>query len=130
MKQHVLSQRSRLNLKGVKPELVAVVCLALKLSKVDFTVTCGMRSLPEQRELVADGKSKTLKSYHLYQKDTFAHAVDLMPCGFDEFDDITDEAWKDVADAMSAASVMLHTPVYNGYQMWGWDRSHWQMEVS
>lgn len=38
------SKRSEDNLKGVKPQLVAVVCRALELSLMDFGVTEGLRT--------------------------------------------------------------------------------------
>lgn len=126
MKQHVLSKRSRNNLKGVKPEIVAVVFLALKLSEVDFAVIDGVRTVTEQKWYFENGRSKTMNSMHLIQDDGFSHAVDLMPCGFNTFDDITDEAWGYVNTAIYNACEVLNYPVYNGYDMWGWDKPHWQ----
>lgn len=60
-----LSQRSENNLKGVDPNLVAVVRKAITLTPVDFVVIEGLRSLERQKELFAKGASKTLKSNHL-----------------------------------------------------------------
>ncbi|MFK7870764.1 MAG: M15 family metallopeptidase [Roseobacter sp.] len=60
-----LSKRSLSRLEGVKPELVEVTKRAIKLTSVDFGVTCGMRTLEEQRALVAKGASQTMKSKHL-----------------------------------------------------------------
>lgn len=68
-----LSQRSQDRLVGVNPQLVEVTKLALDYSAVDFGVTCGLRTLEQQRLLVADGKSQTLKSKHLEGK-----AVDVV----------------------------------------------------
>lgn len=42
-----------------------VVERALSLSEVDFGITEGVRSLERQKELVASGKSQTMRSYHL-----------------------------------------------------------------
>jgi peptidoglycan L-alanyl-D-glutamate endopeptidase CwlK len=50
---------------------------------MDFSVIEGMRSLHRQRTLVADGKSKTMRSKHLKQPDGYAHAVDLYPYPID-----------------------------------------------
>ena len=52
-------------LRGVHPLLIAVVCRAIRLTTVDFTVYEGLRSLERQKELVASGASKTLDSRHL-----------------------------------------------------------------
>jgi len=60
-------------LQGVDPRMQDVVKDAITLTKVDFGVICGMRTEDEQRELVAKGASKTMKSKHLD-----GLAVDLM----------------------------------------------------
>jgi len=68
-----LSKRSLSRLEGVKPELVAVVQRAITLTSVDFGVIQGLRTMEEQRELVAKGASQTMKSKHLT-----GEAVDVM----------------------------------------------------
>ena len=73
-----LSSRSLGKLDGVHPDLVAVVKRAIELSDVDFGVTYGVRTLAEQKELVAQGRSQTMKSKHLIQGDGYSHAVDLV----------------------------------------------------
>ena len=67
-----LSQRSIERLKGVHPDLVSVVMLAIERTDVDFLVTEGLRTKERQRELVAAGASKTMNSRHIT-----GHAVDL-----------------------------------------------------
>jgi peptidoglycan LD-endopeptidase CwlK len=73
-----LSKRSLDRLKGVHPNLVAVVKRAIKITKVDFGVTFGVRTREEQERLVATGRSQTMNSKHLIQADGFSHAVDLV----------------------------------------------------
>ena len=68
-----LSERSLGKLEGVDDTLVEVVKEAINLTKVDFGVTFGMRTLEEQQALVAKGASQTMKSKHLE-----GLAVDLM----------------------------------------------------
>jgi len=68
-----LSVRSNAKLNGVDPSLVAVTKRAIELTKIDFGVTFGMRTLEEQTALVAAGRSQTMKSKHLDGR-----AVDLM----------------------------------------------------
>jgi len=68
-----LSKRSLDKLEGVNHNLVNVVHKAIQLTKVDFGVVYGLRTLEEQKKLVAAGKSQTLKSKHLD-----GNAVDLM----------------------------------------------------
>lgn len=67
-----LGQRSKDRLKGVDERLVKVVERAIELTEIDFTVLEGLRTPERQKQLVADGFSKTLKSKHLT-----GNAVDL-----------------------------------------------------
>jgi len=94
-----LSKRSLARLDGVNDDLVKVVNTAIGLSKIDFGVICGLRTIEEQRELVAKGASKTMKSKHIE-----GNAVDLMAYvgsraswELDLYDDIAD-AMKIAAD--------------------------------
>lgn len=108
------SKRSEGNLQGVHPDLVAVIRRALALTSVDFMVTEGARTLNRQRQLYAQGASKTMNSLHLPQGDGYSHAVDLA-------------AWVDgvrwdwplyykIADAVKAAAKELNVPIE-----WGGD---------
>ena len=93
-----LSQRSLDRLEGVHHDLVYCVKDAIKLSKIDFGVICGMRTEAEQRELVDKGASQTMSSKHLT-----GHAVDLMAYvgsrGSWELN-----LYDDIADAMKAGA--------------------------
>jgi len=103
-----LGTRSRQNLSGVHPDMVAVVEKALELSEVDFTVIEGVRNIERQRQLLADGKSTTLKSRHLT-----GHAVDMVPWPVD-WEDL--ERFEAMAKAMKAAAKELEVPI-----IWGGD---------
>ena len=70
------SARSLQKLVGVHPDLVKVAHRAIQISPVDFVITCGMRTVAEQKKLVAMGASKTMRSRHLT-----GHAIDLAPIG-------------------------------------------------
>ena len=98
-----LSSRSLGKLEGVNPVLVDTVKRAIELTKVDFGVIFGVRSLETQKKLFESGRSQTMKSKHLIQPDGTAHAVDLMAY------DGSDPSWEmamydDIADAMKAAA--------------------------
>jgi len=70
-----LNTASIAKLNGVHPDLVRVVLRCAedwKDAGTGFIVTCGLRTLEEQKVLVAKGASKTLRSRHLT-----GHAVDL-----------------------------------------------------
>lgn len=93
-----LSQRSLDRLQGVDDRLVAVVKMAITLTKIDFGVIQGVRTLEMQKELVAKGASQTMKSKHLDGR-----AVDLMAYisgrGSWELN-----LYDDIADGMSEAA--------------------------
>jgi peptidoglycan L-alanyl-D-glutamate endopeptidase CwlK len=93
-----LSKRSLSRLDGVNPKLVKVVTTAITMSKIDFGVICGLRTIEEQRELVAKGASQTMKSKHID-----GNAVDLMAYigsrGSWEMN-----LYDDIADAMKIAA--------------------------
>lgn len=69
-----LGARSLDRLKGVHPDLIRVVKLAITLTPVDFTVLEGLRTAARQKQLFAAGATKTMNSRHLT-----GHAVDLAP---------------------------------------------------
>lgn len=75
-----LNKSSIAKLEGVHPDLVRVVqrC-AVDWSDKTFTfiITCGARTLAEQKVLKASGASSTLRSRHLIADNGFSHAVDV-----------------------------------------------------
>ncbi|QGH74732.1 endolysin [Bacteriophage DSS3_PM1] len=107
-----LGNRSVRNLKGVHPDLIRVVELALtRYTKEDFTVICGMRTRKEQRRLVDKGASKTMNSRHLPNSQGYSRAVDL---GWWKNGGVS---WK--TDNVKAFYDMDHSADYEGYQAIG-----------
>lgn len=104
-----LATRSVEKLVGVHPDLVRVVEAAHGTCK--FHVTDGVRSLARQKELVAAGKSKTLKSRHLV-----GCAVDLVAVTDDGKVSYDDDHMRAVASAMKKAAGELGVPIE-----WGGD---------
>lgn len=98
-----LSNRSIKKLEGVHPKLVDTVYRAIELTRTDFGVIQGVRTVEEQQELVNKGASQTMKSYHLKQSTGYGHAVDLMAYvgsrGSWELN-----LYDDIADAMAQAA--------------------------
>ena len=94
-----LSQKSLDKLITVEPQLQSVVRRAIELTKVDFGVIEGIRTVERQKELVAKGASKTTKSKHIEGR-----AVDLMAYidgrGCWELN-----IYDDIADAMKQAAI-------------------------
>ena len=93
-----LSTRSMSRLEGINPDIITVVAEAIKLTKVDFGVTCGMRTLAEQEALVAKGASQTMKSKHLEGRavDLVAYVGSNVTWALNKYDEL--------ADAMAAAA--------------------------
>lgn len=114
----VLGEKSLKELEGVHPKLVAVVKKAIEYSAVDFGVHDGLRTLAEQKALVAAGASKTMNSMHRVQKDGFGHAVDLVPYINGKLRWEWEPIWK-IALAVDSAATELGVPL-----IWGavWDK--------
>lgn len=75
------SKSSLSKLKGVHPDLVRVVMRCAKDWKdkqFTFGITCGVRTIEEQRVLVKKGASRTMNSRHIPAKNGFSHAVDVV----------------------------------------------------
>jgi len=105
---------------GVHPDMAKVVKRAIELTAIDFTVLYGLRTVEEQRELYARGRTKpgaivtwTMNSAHLR-----GHAVDLgVIIGHDYINGDTQEElqfYNQVANAMLQAAAELDIPI-----VWG-----------
>jgi peptidoglycan L-alanyl-D-glutamate endopeptidase CwlK len=106
----VLGSRSRARLKGVHPDLVRVVELALTYSPHDFLITEGLRTVARQKALLEAGASRTMNSRHIT-----GHAIDfaVLIAGKVRWD------WPlygPVADAFKRAAKELKVPI-----VWGGD---------
>lgn len=104
----LFSKRSLKNLEGVHHDLVQVAHMALSMSPIDFVIIDGVRTIEEQRILVAKGKSKTMDSRHLT-----GHAIDVaawmngaISWDFGLYEKIT--------DAFDMAAGRLKTPIICG----------------
>ena len=95
-----LSTRSMSRLEGINSELITVVTEAIKLTKVDFGVTCGMRTVEEQEKLVASGASQTMKSKHLEGRavDLVAYVGSSVTWQLNMYDDLADSMAKAAKD--------------------------------
>ncbi|TWP28818.1 M15 family peptidase [Apibacter muscae] len=86
----IFSKRSKNNLKGIHPNLVKVMNEAIKNTPIDFTITDGIRTTEQQKELYAKGRTNPgkivtnadgvrNKSNHQPKADGYGYAVDLYP---------------------------------------------------
>lgn len=63
-----LNSNSLKRLEGVHPKLVELVKHAADITDQEFQIIQGLRTLEQQKQFVAAGKSQTMKSYHLVGK--------------------------------------------------------------
>lgn len=93
-----LSDRSKSRLEGLEPKLIAVTELAIDYTKIDFGVTCGLRTVAEQQELVDSGASQTMNSKHItgHAVDVVAYVGPRITWELNVYDDIA-EAFKTAA---------------------------------
>jgi len=115
-----LSTRSINRMAGIEPDLIEMVKTAITLTKVDFGVTCGMRTVEEQEKLVASGASQTMKSKHLEGRavDLVAYVGSSVTWQLNMYDDI--------ADAMAEASRKLDVPLKWGAAWSVGDIAEWK----
>jgi peptidoglycan L-alanyl-D-glutamate endopeptidase CwlK len=115
-------------LAGVDASLAAVVKEAAKNAPFDVVVLEGLRSQERQKQLVAQGASKTMSSKHLVGK-----AVDLAPVLDTDGDGKVEASWhwphySQLAPVVKAAADRLGVKV-----QWGgdWrtfkDGPHWEL---
>jgi peptidoglycan LD-endopeptidase CwlK len=116
----LLTPRDLERLAGVHPDLVRVVKRARRDAGEPFFVIEGVRTAGRQRELFAQGKSRTLQSRHLT-----GHAVDLGPVPLDWTDR---PAFARLAAAMRAAADAEGVPIRWGGDFRGfYDGPHFEL---
>lgn len=124
-----LSDSSKSNLEGVHPDLVRVVELALTYTEIDFGVSQGVRTVEQQKEMVAGGVSLTMNSRHIPESNecNLSCAVDLTAWVGGS---LTWKQWtfRKIAKAMFRAAIELGVQVETGGH---WrsveDWPHWQL---
>ena len=114
-----LTSRDLERLRGVHPDLVRVVTRARSLTP--FLVAEGVRTVERQRQLVAEGKSRTMASRHIT-----GHAVDLYPISATPIPQMRMEDYRGVVEAMRRAAAAEGVPIVCGYD-WGWDAPHYEL---
>ena len=116
----MLTARDRKRLAGVHPDLIRVVERA-RLD-VEFYVSEGVRTVERQREMIAQGVSKTMNSRHLT-----GHAVDLYPVSDVPVPAMTGRDLAPVVSAMRRAAAAEGVRLVHGAD-WGWDHPHHDLE--
>jgi len=118
-----LSATSKKRIEGLKPDLLKVIAAVEDACPFPMSVGAdgGLRTLARQKELLAEGKSKTLKSKHLT-----GDAVDLYPLTNDA-KAIAPDRYNELAKIVKAEASRLGIKIYWGFDLWGWDKPHYQL---
>lgn len=75
-----LTPQSEAKLEHVHPDLIRVVRAVARNWPDDgtsFRITCGARTVEEQKRMVETGASKTMRSRHIIAPNGYSHAVDF-----------------------------------------------------
>ncbi len=109
--------RSLQRMDGVHPLLRECAERVLSYGIIDLTVPefGGLRTIDDQRNLVASGASQTLNSLHRAQETGYGHAIDLAPYPVD---------WDDYFRFALMGSLMFRAAMEIGVPLqWG---GHWR----
>ena len=111
--------RSSQRLKGVHPDLVAILFDVVEIYDITIPKDGGSREVGRQAELVQSGKSKTMQSKHIIQSDGYAHAADPVPYPVD---------WDDKERFYFMAGLLFMAAEKRGIKIrWGGD---WNMNMA
>lgn len=104
-----LSRQSMANLKGVDPRLVQLAIKAREIAPFPFEITEGLRTVERQKYLVATGKSKTMKSYHLRGKAMdFVAKPDGVSWKLEDYKTLIAKAFKPAAKELGLTGVITY----------------------
>jgi peptidoglycan L-alanyl-D-glutamate endopeptidase CwlK len=77
---------------------------------VDFGITCGLRTIEQQKRLVETGRSQTMNSKRIPQGDEYSHAVDVL--AYVDGDVCWElNVYDEICDAMAAAAKEVGTSI-------------------
>lgn len=126
----IITPTSEKRLKGVHPDLVRVVRRVAKDWKdpeTGWIITCGVRTLEEQKVNVAKGASKTMRSRHIPAANGYSHAVDFA-CTINGVPKWDWPLYAKLAKAVKAAAKAEKVPVEWGGDWVTWkDGPHFQL---
>jgi peptidoglycan L-alanyl-D-glutamate endopeptidase CwlK len=109
-----------------------VMIVALYISKVDFFIAEGSRNENRQDRYFATGASKLKYPHSFHNTKPVSLAVDGVPWVNGKAvwvcETLEDKAaWRELTKAIKQAAKMLGVPLEWGFDLWKWDRPHWQL---
>lgn len=118
-----LSKHSLERMKGVDENLVKVVKRAIEITEIDFGISEGLRTKERQRQLVAEGKSRTMRSRHLVGEAVDVYAWVNGGVSWNK------KYYHQIADAMKQAAEELDVQItWGGDWKTFFDGPHYQIE--
>ena len=108
------------------------IIFALHLSDVDFFVAEGKRDQETQEKYFTTGASKVHYPDSFHNEEPLSLAVDVVPWvnGKAVWSCDTPKekaAWREVVRAIKTASKKMDVSLEWGFDLWKWDRPHWQL---
>ena len=127
MSKYKFGKRSKKNMEGLQPELVEVLETALNFGVMDFSVIGGARTIEEQAELYALGRTRpgkvvtwTLNSRHI---GGFAFDVAPYPLDWNDYN-----KFSELAGVIKSAAAVCAVELEWGVDLWGKDYPHFQLK--
>lgn len=96
------SKKTKGNLVGVDERLALLVGYTLAISKIDFFVAEGLRSVKRQKKLYEEKKSKCDGVVNI-SKHQVGKAIDVYYVGWKNTDNSNDERWKKLIESFKIA---------------------------
>ena len=132
MSEFIFGRRSTERLDTCHCDIQHVMRLALYISKVDFFVAEGTRPEDKQNEYFMSGASKVEFPNSYHNEEPLSLGVDAVPYvngkAVWRYNSINQmEAWNEVVRAIKLAAKILNVPLDWGFDLWKWDRPHWQL---
>lgn len=138
MSDFIFGKTSTRRLVTCHSDIQHVMIFALYISEVDFFIAEGARSKEKQDKYFATGASKVEwpDSFHNVDDtdDTpdISFAVDAVPWvdgkAVWSYKTPEDKAtWCELTRAIKKAAKLLNVPLEWGFDLWKWDRPHWQL---
>ena len=128
----IFGKRSSQRLNTCHSDIRHVMIFALHLTKVDFFIAEGSRSKDKQNKYFATGASKVQYPKSFHNELPLSFAADAVPWvngksiwSYDTPEDKS--AWHEMIKAIKQAAKLLDVPLDWGFDLWSWDRPHWQL---
>ena len=124
---YLFGTKSEKRLSDLETRMADVCRLALRYSKVDFSINETIRTIEQQQLNVDKGVSWTLESKHLANENNLSEAVDIYPW-VDGKTSHRKEHYNEISKAMFRAAIELGVQIkWGGFFRGQIDCPHWEL---